>query len=244
MGLSLRRRVSACLQRAQANALHQKAGRALVGGRRASYLTSSIQASISDLYVLTRAQKEWTRNVPAHREEWLAKPAQKEWTIFQAKERGSRMCARRWRVASSPKVLQTHRGRTPYRHGRGPHTPGLENTFPAAPGSSLAPILPPPFWRGAFCAEGAEAVVHGLRAAMYCNPSWVVLSVAVKNAFNSVNRAIAQELRTIIPSLVPFFHCTDGAPSTHYGERAPRRSSYHLARAPDRVTILVVSSSP
>eukprot|EP00850_Spirogloea_muscicola_P010585 SM000063S19975 [mRNA] locus=s63:66832:67464:+ [translate_table: standard] len=50
----LRRRVSACLQRAQANALHQKAGRALVGGRRASYLPSSIQASVSDLYVLTR----------------------------------------------------------------------------------------------------------------------------------------------------------------------------------------------
>eukprot|EP00850_Spirogloea_muscicola_P005584 SM000025S08479 [mRNA] locus=s25:949777:954042:- [translate_table: standard] len=50
----LRRRVSACLQRAQANALHQKAGRALVGGRRAPFLASSIHASISDLYVLTR----------------------------------------------------------------------------------------------------------------------------------------------------------------------------------------------
>eukprot|EP00850_Spirogloea_muscicola_P012753 SM000083S22800 [mRNA] locus=s83:586032:586261:+ [translate_table: standard] len=33
----------------RANALHQKAGRALVGGKRASFLPSSIKASISDL---------------------------------------------------------------------------------------------------------------------------------------------------------------------------------------------------
>eukprot|EP00850_Spirogloea_muscicola_P020422 SM000215S06728 [mRNA] locus=s215:91199:91630:- [translate_table: standard] len=48
----LQRRVLACLQRARASALHQKAGRALVGGRRAPFLASSIHASISDLHVL------------------------------------------------------------------------------------------------------------------------------------------------------------------------------------------------
>eukprot|EP00850_Spirogloea_muscicola_P009951 SM000057S18381 [mRNA] locus=s57:217778:218536:- [translate_table: standard] len=50
----LRRRVSTCLQRAQAYALHQKAGRALAAGTRASQLPSGIRASASDLYVLTR----------------------------------------------------------------------------------------------------------------------------------------------------------------------------------------------
>eukprot|EP00850_Spirogloea_muscicola_P011007 SM000066S20482 [mRNA] locus=s66:492462:502032:- [translate_table: standard] len=48
----LRRRVSACLQRAQAHALHQKAGRALAGSSRACRLPSGIRASVSDLYVL------------------------------------------------------------------------------------------------------------------------------------------------------------------------------------------------
>eukprot|EP00850_Spirogloea_muscicola_P001003 SM000003S11248 [mRNA] locus=s3:1723598:1729805:+ [translate_table: standard] len=50
----LRRLVSTCLQRAQAYALHQKAGRALAAGTRASQLPSGIRASASDLYVLTR----------------------------------------------------------------------------------------------------------------------------------------------------------------------------------------------
>eukprot|EP00850_Spirogloea_muscicola_P015785 SM000124S25917 [mRNA] locus=s124:37205:38722:+ [translate_table: standard] len=51
----LQRRVSACLQRAQAHALHQKAGRALAGSSRACRLPSGIRASVSDLFVLTRA---------------------------------------------------------------------------------------------------------------------------------------------------------------------------------------------
>eukprot|EP00850_Spirogloea_muscicola_P011275 SM000069S20712 [mRNA] locus=s69:457489:458121:- [translate_table: standard] len=50
----LRRRVSTCLQRSQAYALHQKAGRALAAGTRASQLPSGNRASASDLYVLTR----------------------------------------------------------------------------------------------------------------------------------------------------------------------------------------------
>eukprot|EP00850_Spirogloea_muscicola_P002247 SM000008S22336 [mRNA] locus=s8:1149406:1151199:+ [translate_table: standard] len=48
------RRVSACLQRAQAHALHQKAGRALAGRSRACRLPSGIRASVSDLYVAGR----------------------------------------------------------------------------------------------------------------------------------------------------------------------------------------------
>eukprot|EP00850_Spirogloea_muscicola_P008597 SM000046S16378 [mRNA] locus=s46:256832:262413:- [translate_table: standard] len=47
----LRRRVSTCLQRAQAYALHQKAGRALAAGTRASQLPCGIRASASDLYI-------------------------------------------------------------------------------------------------------------------------------------------------------------------------------------------------
>eukprot|EP00850_Spirogloea_muscicola_P012489 SM000081S22623 [mRNA] locus=s81:138622:150959:- [translate_table: standard] len=43
----------------QVNALHQKAGRALVGGRRTSNLPSSTQVSLSDLIVLTRALAIW-----------------------------------------------------------------------------------------------------------------------------------------------------------------------------------------
>eukprot|EP00850_Spirogloea_muscicola_P022320 SM000287S10642 [mRNA] locus=s287:115859:116375:+ [translate_table: standard] len=46
--------IFASSSRAQAHALHQKAGRALAGSSRACQLPSGIRASVSDLYVLTR----------------------------------------------------------------------------------------------------------------------------------------------------------------------------------------------
>ena len=43
-----------------------------------------------------------------------------------------------------------------------------------------------PFQYGFAVPGGAEAVVHGIRAALTARPDWVILKVDVANAFNSI----------------------------------------------------------
>ena len=64
-----------------------------------------------------------------------------------------------------------------------------------------------PFQYGFAVPGGAEAVVHGIRAALAARPDWVILKVDVANAFNSINRSAffnallenGEELQAIIP---------------------------------------------
>ena len=64
-----------------------------------------------------------------------------------------------------------------------------------------------PFQYGFAVPGGAEAVVHGIRAALAAQPDWVILKVDVANAFNSINRSSffnallenGEDLQGIIP---------------------------------------------
>eukprot|EP00850_Spirogloea_muscicola_P001761 SM000006S19526 [mRNA] locus=s6:1315503:1317175:- [translate_table: standard] len=52
---------------------------------------------------------------------------------------------------------------------------------------------------------GAEALVRGIRATLYVDPSMMVLGLDISNAFNTVERSvIMEELRDHFPSLIPF----------------------------------------
>eukprot|EP00850_Spirogloea_muscicola_P016161 SM000129S26148 [mRNA] locus=s129:229123:230901:- [translate_table: standard] len=60
---------------------------------------------------------------------------------------------------------------------------------------------------------GAEALVHGIRAALDVDPSMMVLGLDISNAFNTVERSvIMEELRDHFPSLIPCFLMAYGRP--------------------------------
>ncbi|CAI5928976.1 unnamed protein product [Closterium sp. NIES-65] len=68
---------------------------------------------------------------------------------------------------------------------------------------------------GAGARNGAETVIHGVRAALKANPTWGVLQIDVKNAFNSVCRqALFKELvKGPFVGMTPFLRTLYGSPS-------------------------------
>ncbi|CAI5531503.1 unnamed protein product [Closterium sp. Naga37s-1] len=68
---------------------------------------------------------------------------------------------------------------------------------------------------GAGARNGAETVIHGVRAALKANPTWGVLQIDVKNAFNSVCRqALFKELvEGPFVAMTPFLRTLYGGPS-------------------------------
>eukprot|EP00850_Spirogloea_muscicola_P021666 SM000257S08650 [mRNA] locus=s257:175322:176538:- [translate_table: standard] len=72
-------------------------------------------------------------------------------------------------------------------------------------------LSPHQFGAGMSC--GAEALVHGIRAALDVDPSMMVLGLDISNAFNTVERrVIMEELRDDFPSLISFFLMAYGRP--------------------------------
>eukprot|EP00850_Spirogloea_muscicola_P022430 SM000294S10822 [mRNA] locus=s294:135205:135573:- [translate_table: standard] len=58
-------------------------------------------------------------------------------------------------------------------------------------------LSPHQFGAGMSC--GAEALVHGIRAALDVDPSMMVLGLDISNAFNTVERSVIMEELTRLP---------------------------------------------